>query len=188
MYHISISSKCFLKNTQENFFNKRRRRWALLEPNCYLKCDSRFEFGAISSPSRARNNKIKCNSTHKIGEWRVSGCGGGEALSSIRLEKFVFWVRALLSRFQAWHASSMVQHERQQSKEKVLSKVPSKMFFFVLLRLIWCLFTLVMCVVGKLKFHSRNQDIIKVLVSWQRNEIFFFIPKIKKKTESETKK
>lgn len=130
MYHISISSKCFLKNTQENFFNKRRRRWALLEPNCYLKCDSRFEFGAISSPSRARNNKIKCNSTHKIGEWRVSGCGGGEALSSIRLEKFVFWVRALLSRFQAWHASSMVQHERQQSKEKVPSKVPSKMFFF----------------------------------------------------------
>lgn len=32
--------------------------------------------------------------------------------------------------------------------------------------------------VGKLNFHSRNQDIIKVLVSWKRNEIsLLFSPK-----------
>lgn len=35
----------------------------------------------------------------------------------------------------------------------------------------------------KLKFHSRNQDIIKVLVSWQRNEIFSFMPAEKKRRE-----
>lgn len=79
----------------------------------------------------------------------------------------------------------MKRIERSEARQKVLSKVPSKMFSLPFVS-IWCLFTLMTCMCvprrrrcrrwWKLKFHSSNRDIIKVLVSWKRNEIFFYPP------------
>lgn len=64
------------------------------------------------------------------------------------------------------HKMKRIEERRQR---KFFQKCHLKCFFCSFLLRIWCLFTpVIMCAVGKLKFHS-SRDIIKVLVSWKRN-------------------